>query len=136
MPLIQWTQEFSVGVSSLDEEHKKLIAILNELGHAIKENNGKDVLGKIIDKLLAYTATHFKHEEDLFYQTSYPDAAAHRKEHEELTRSVNDIQAEFRFGATNELASKVLAFVTSWITNHVMISDKKFTAHLNANGIF
>lgn len=125
----------SVGVAELDEEHKQLAAMLNELGHAVNENHGEDILEKILSELIAYKEKHFKHEEDLFHQTGYPDAQAHIQEHKELTRGIENLQAECRLGPTSLLASKVLAFVTSWLMNHLIGTDKKFTAHLNANGI-
>ncbi len=135
MPFIQWTPEMSVGVPSLDKDHQRLIEILNHLSLSIRENKSKETLGEIIDNLVAYTLYHFKREEDLFLQTAYPDSAAHVKEHHELKRRIDELKAEHRFGASTELAAKVMAFVTSWLMNHVIGTDKKFTEHFRAHGI-
>ncbi len=135
MPFLEWTPEMSVGVDSIDKDHQHLVGILNRLGTALRENKDQQMLGDILNDLISYTSYHFKREEELFAQTAYPAAAAHIKEHYELTRRTNELQAEYRFGATQELAAKVLAFVTSWFMNHVIVSDKKFSEHFKSCGI-
>ena len=66
MPLIAWDQGFSVGVGSIDEQHKKLIGLLNDLHDAMRFGKGRDVLGKVLAELIDYTAYHFRTEEGLF----------------------------------------------------------------------
>ncbi|MDD5586927.1 MAG: bacteriohemerythrin [Alphaproteobacteria bacterium] len=135
MTLLQWNEDMSVGIAALDDEHKRLFALFHEIHNAIQENHGPGVLNKIVKGLIAYTLTHFRHEEDLFAQTGYPGAAAHQKEHQELSRRVHDIQAKCRFGPTPELAREVFGFLQFWLSSHVLQSDKKFGPYLNSKGI-
>jgi hemerythrin len=55
MPLMTWTEKLSVGVGVLDEDHKKLVGMLNELYDAMQAGHGRDSLGRILNALVQYT---------------------------------------------------------------------------------
>jgi len=65
MPLMEWNERLSVGVASIDAEHKRLVGMLNELYDAMQARHSQEALGKVLDGLINYTASHFKHEEPL-----------------------------------------------------------------------
>ena len=79
MALVTWNDSLSVNVAEIDQQHRKLIAMINELNDAMKIGKGKDVLGGIVNSLISYTATHFKTEEKYFAQFGYPDTEDHKK---------------------------------------------------------
>ena len=135
MPLMIWNDKFSVGVAVIDAEHKKLVSMVNDLYDAVQGGHGKEVLGKILDGLIGYTASHFAHEERFFAETGYPDAAAHKKQHDDLKKQVLDVQAKYKAGATGTLTVEVLNFLKNWLIGHIQGSDKKYAPHLNAKGI-
>jgi len=135
MPLMVWNDKLSVGVAVIDEEHEKLISMINELHDAIQGGHGKDSLGKILDGLIVYTATHFAHEEKLFADTGYPAAAAHKKAHDDLRKQVLDVQEKYKAGASGALSLEVMNFLKNWLITHIQGSDKKYGPHLNAKGI-
>jgi len=95
MPLMEWNEKLSVGVASIDAEHKRLVGMLNELYDAMQARHSQEALGKVLDGLINYTASHFKHEETLFARTGYPAAAAHKKEHDDLTKQVLEVKKKF-----------------------------------------
>ena len=135
MPLMNWSDKLSVGIAAIDDEHKKLVAMLNELFDGIQAGRAGDSLGKVLDGLIAYTAAHFKHEEDLFAKTGYPDAAAHKKEHDDLTKQVLDVQAKYKAGVTGTLSLEVMNFLKNWLVKHIQGSDKAYSPHLNSKGV-
>jgi len=135
MPLMTWNDKMSVGVAVIDEEHKKLVGLLNELHDGITTNQAKDKLGRVLDGLISYTATHFAHEERLFAQIHYVDTAAHVKEHQDLVKQVLDVQKRFKAGETGTLSMEVMNFLKRWLVGHIQGSDKKYGPHLNAKGI-
>jgi len=135
MPLMTWNEQMSVGVKVLDEDHKKLVAMINELHEGLKAGHGKDVLGKILDGLVSYTKFHFQREQQLFARTGYPEAEAHKKLHDDLTKQVLDVQAKFKSGAVTCLSLDVMEFLKNWLTNHIQGTDKKYGPHLNSKGI-
>jgi hemerythrin len=135
MPLMTWNEKMSVGVAALDAEHKELVALVNELHDGIQAGRANDALIHVLDGLIAYTKSHFRHEEELFAQAAYPASSEHKKEHEDLTRQVIEIQAKVKAGVMGTLSLEVMNFLKSWLMNHIQGSDKRYAPHLNAQGI-
>ena len=79
MAYIEWEDSFSVGVEIFDNEHKKLIEIINRLHLALLMKETDAVMGKTLKDLIDYTITHFAHEEDNMSKTTYPDFFKHKK---------------------------------------------------------
>lgn len=136
MALIEWNDGMSVGVELIDEQHRNLLAILNELNAAVEEGQGREKLGAIIERMIQYTRVHLKHEEDLFVRTGYPDAAAHGAQHDTMISTALSAQAKFRWGTKPELANEILDFLQDWLVHHIQGTDKLYTAHLHEHGIF
>lgn len=134
MSLIQWNDRLSVGIVAIDEQHKQLIKIINELNDAMKQGKGKSVLSKIIDGLIRYTETHFKLEERYFEQLGYPDAANHKREHIAFTKKVTEFKEGFDKGKIT-LSVEIMIFLSNWLQNHIEGVDKKYGAFFNAKGI-
>lgn len=135
MPLIVWSNALSVGIDEIDNQHKKLFKIANDLCDALMASAGKQVLGKTLDELIAYTKTHFAYEERIFAQTGYPGTPEHKKEHEDLTNQVIDVQKRFASGASAALSMEVMNFLRSWLINHIQGTDTKYVSHLKSHGI-
>jgi hemerythrin-like metal-binding protein len=134
-PFITWTEKMSVGVALLDDDHKKLIALLNDLHDGIAAGRGTERLGRVLDGLVGYVVAHFAHEEEFFAQTKYPAAAEHIQEHRALTKLVLDVQARYNKGHFETLSLDTLDFLKNWLHEHVLGLDKNYKAHLNANGV-
>ena len=135
MPLMTWTDKMSVGVQALDDDHKKLVGMVNTLFDGIQAGQGKDAVGRILDGLIQYTVEHFKREEDFFAQTGYADAAAHKAMHQALCQQVLDVQKKFNEGASATLSLEVMNFLKNWLINHIQGTDKKYGPFLNGKGI-
>ena len=135
MPLMEWNPKLSVGVDLLDKDHQKLVKMINDLYEAMKAGHGKESLGPILNGLVDYTKIHFAHEEKFFDQTKYPAAAAHKREHDALTKQVLAVQTKFNSGETGTLSLEVMNFLRDWLVNHIQGSDKKYSPHLNGAGI-
>lgn len=135
MPLMTWTEEMSVGVQSLDNDHKRLIELLNELHEGIESGQTNQALESVIDGLVRYTRFHFAREEKFFADAGFPDSAAHKAEHDMLSRRALNLQARFENGQSQELSLQAMEFLKSWLTDHIMGSDQKYGPFLNAKGI-
>lgn len=134
MPLIRWNDKLSVGVAEIDSQHRRLIDLINELNDAMIQGKGQEALGRILDGLIAYTRSHFAHEERLFAITAYPETTAHKTEHAELIRQVGEFQAGFSQGRVG-LTVQIMNLLTAWLSTHIQGSDKKYGPHLNAKGV-
>lgn len=132
MPLMDWDDRLSVGVKQIDDEHKHLIKLVNELHDAIRANQGKEVLGRVLDGLIAYTGSHFGHEESEMKRTNYPQASSHAAEHAALVKKVLAIQAQYRAGKVAVLGMETLAFLRDWLVRHIKGTDQALGQYLKA----
>lgn len=134
MALMSWNPSLSVNIRQFDDQHIHLVEMLNELHEAMKAGNAKEMLGKTIDGLISYTATHFCDEEQLMTTHAYPEIAAHKDEHERLVKQVLELQQQFNSGQII-LTLEVMMFLKDWLMKHIQGDDKKFGAYLNENGV-
>jgi hemerythrin len=123
--LLQWSDDFNVGIQEVDEQHKALVGMLNELHRAIVEHHGKEMSRKILDQLADYTRTHFLLEESLMRVTHYPGFDIHKQQHEELIKQVVDLQQKLDVGGAT-ITFELLHFLKVWLAQHINESDKRF----------
>ena len=133
MAFFSWSDNLSVGVKASDDDHKKLIEMLNRLYEGMKNRQGKEVVGKVLDDLVSYTKYHFAREEEFFAKTGYPDVE-HKKEHKELVKQAEELQSRYKNGEA-ALSIETLDFLKDWLNTHIQGTDKKYSGHLNAAGI-
>lgn len=135
LPMI-WTTDLSVNVKVLDDDHKKVFAMINELEETIMAGHSKKVLETVLDRLMEYTMIHLAREEELFAQTGYVEALAHKKEHLRMVNRVQDVQGRFKDGSFVMLSLELMSFLQNWWIIHIQGFDKMYVAYFNANGIF
>ena len=134
MALMEWTDDLSVSVKEIDEQHKKLIGLINSLHAAMLAKQGKQVLEKTIEELAAYTVYHFKTEENYMQKFAYPQYYFHKKEHDAFVKKVGDFQADFSSGKLG-LSVEIMNFQKDWVTNHIKGTDKGYSATFHKNGL-
>ena len=125
MDLITWEDKLSVNIQSMDQEHKQLIGLINELHNAMRQGQGKLVLSSTLENLIRYTQTHFTNEEKLMQEMGYPDLKEHKKEHAALTKQVIDLQNRHEQGEL-VLTIEIMQFLKNWLTHHILNTDKKY----------
>ncbi|MBF0166878.1 MAG: hemerythrin family protein [Alphaproteobacteria bacterium] len=135
MPLMQWNERMSVGIEQFDNDHKKLVSMLNNLFDGMQAGKAKDVLGPILDDLIDYTKTHFAREEEAMARFSYQEFASHKREHDDLTRQVIDVQTKFHQDLTASLSMEVMNFLKNWLVKHIQGTDRKYTPFFHSNGV-
>ncbi|MGD0548889.1 MAG: bacteriohemerythrin [Terracidiphilus sp.] len=135
MPLIVWTDQMCVGVKLLDNDHKKLVLLINELHDGIVNNRDKQALDSVFESLVKFTRVHFAHEEQLLFETGYPAATAHKQEHESMTQKIDDLQARFRSGAPMAMREDGVELLKSWLFSHMYGADQEYAPYLEAKGV-
>ncbi|MBI4848457.1 MAG: bacteriohemerythrin, partial [Nitrospirae bacterium] len=88
MSLVTWEETMSVNVKEIDDQHKKLISLINELHEGIQSGEEKNILGDVLEELINYTRYHFSAEERRMKQFSYIGYLEHKIEHDDLTDKV------------------------------------------------
>ena len=130
-----WTEAMSVGVKVLDEDHMKLVALINELHEEILAGHSKRIVEDVIDRMVEYTIYHFRREEKLFTDAGFPASAEHKDEHDRLSRRARHLQSRFQNGQSAQLSLDAMIFLRNWLTVHIMESDKEYAPYLYAKGI-
>lgn len=132
--LVTWNDTYSVGVARIDDEHRKLIRLMNDLYAAIVNHTEGAVLAKVLDGLVVYTRFHFSNEEALLKRYAYPGLAQHRAEHDKLVAQVDQLQSGLRDGK-QALSMDTMTFLQGWLIRHILGTDKKYSRHLNDAGV-
>jgi hemerythrin-like metal-binding protein len=135
MLLIEWTDELSVGIDSIDEQHKKLVNMINALNEAMLTNSSHELLGKIFTGLAAYTQKHFTYEEDMFAEYGYTDSEEHKRQHNELIAQVVELKERFIEDPQGTMSADLMLFLKRWLTNHIMRTDKDYAEFLISKGV-
>ncbi len=125
MPFVEWSNELSVGISEVDKEHQKLVAILNQLDEAMKTGKGTRVMGEILDQLVEYTVVHFESEEKFMVASEYPGLALHQTQHRQLVEKVEKLRVKF-VASGKRITREMMDFLKYWLTNHILVDDKAF----------
>ncbi len=125
MAFARWDDSLSVGDLVLDNQHRQLFDLVNQLHDAMSRGQARQILDKILDRLVCYTADHFRDEERRMLQAGYPGLAAHKAEHDSLSQQVSAFQASFRSGAV-ALSVNLMIFLKDWLNRHILQADLKY----------
>lgn len=126
-----WSEEYSVGMESVDHQHQQLIGLLNNLIDAVAQNN-LIVIGLTLNGLIMYTMYHFRHEESLFEKYKYPDCEKHKGEHAWLATKVTEFNTGLKRG--ENVGKELVAFLKLWLSEHILKSDMAFSTFLQNAG--
>ena len=132
--LMVWKDSYSVGIAQLDDDHKKLIDLLNKFQTAYEYHTGEEFERKALSDLVDYTKYHFQHEEELLQEHAYPDFDAHKAQHvamiAEVERFLKDYDAR-----GHEALEGVAKYLQGWLINHINGTDKQYSAFLGGKGV-
>jgi hemerythrin len=132
--MIEWDDKYSVGISIIDNEHKKLIGIINKAIALEQNSNNSEEIIEIINEMNKYALTHFADEEAYMVQFNYPDYEQHRKEHQGFCIET----MAFLDSATKgdcQLACEILEHLKNWIVHHVQGTDRKYIDCFKKHGL-
>jgi hemerythrin len=134
MELISWKNSLSVGVVEIDDQHKKLVALINKLFDAMSQGKSKEIMQAVLAELSNYVITHFATEEKLMKQFGYEDYENHKKEHKYFIDSLNEFKIKFSAGNV-AISLELLNFLKDWLLKHIIGTDRKYIALFKENGI-
>lgn len=129
MAEFKWTELYSVGDEEIDEQHRLLFDIANHFNEACEKNLGPEILGKIFQELIEYTATHFADEERMLKEINYPDYYAHKQNHDKLVKLVMDYKKKFDAGE-GDAAQQAMHFIKTWLNGHILGMDRGYRSYL------
>ena len=134
MPLFEWTEKLDVNVQSFNDQHRRLVDLINHLHTAMSEGKGHATMAHVLGELANYTMTHFAAEEKLMAEKAYPGMAAHVAEHKAFVAKVEDLMSRFEKGAV-ALSIETSNFLKDWLVNHIQGTDKQYGPFFNGVGV-
>jgi len=133
MLFMQWTDSLRIGIEEIDNQHKKLIGMINTFHDHLPKDN-VTAIKELLGSMASYTVYHFNTEETYFEQFNYPQTDTHKKEHEKFIAEVYSVQARLE-GGSPLLALELSGFLKKWLIDHIMVSDKKYAPFLVDKGL-
>ncbi len=122
-------ETLTVGIEEIDDDHNKLVNLLNILNHSITEGAATDYIEAVLDELINCTVWHFSHEERLMLKYGYDGYEEHRTEHQDLINSARELKKKFI--QMRQLDEKEdLAFLERWLTEHILVADTRLASYL------
>jgi hemerythrin len=129
----QWDSSLECGYELVDNQHKQLVAAVNNLMEASQSGQGDKAVMQTMDFLTGYTIKHFADEEKLQQKYDYPDYLIHKRIHDDFKVTVKGLTERLiKEGPSPELVNVVSTAIASWLLNHIKGDDFRMAAFVKA----
>jgi hemerythrin-like metal-binding protein len=118
-------------VKEIELQHTELVSIFNKLNQAVKNNESRQQIYKIIDDIIAYTHVHFSKEEEFMVQTGFPEIEQHRKMHQELLDEAKQLKGKFDYVDDEQFMDWLNHWPFNRVLAHIQYADKQFENHMS-----
>lgn len=133
MVYLEWTDALKLGHPTIDFQHQSLVARINDLEQVkSRENGGHILLEVVLDELVKYTQYHFATEEKLMAKMDYHESEDHVKQHESFVSKIAQFREDFH-QKKRDISDDLFQFLTKWLQNHILITDKAMVSELLAS---
>jgi hemerythrin len=129
--LVEWDDRYSVGIPFIDDQHKELIHLTNELfqGCLKGDETARSYFRKTIKGVVDYVGKHFSAEEKMLENVNYPELAEHKKQHEEFVKKVLEDVKSFQDGRKFD-PNVLVRYLKDWILSHIAMSDRSYAEYI------
>ncbi len=134
MEKLIWDETFSVGVEILDEQHKKLIKMLNAMIEAPGTDVGSELVSEVLTQMQQYATKHFSQEEEYMIKYGYMYYDQHKAEHKQYMKKMAMLCIE-TMRQRKAVPTEMLEFLKSWWVNHILKNDMQYKALFNSMGL-
>lgn len=127
--LIPWHEDYGLGLDQIDNQHRRLFILMNEVWEAILPfaDSGIDTVSRLIRELENYARAHFAEEEAFMRDTAYPRLESHQKAHEAFLARIHKEKEALQEGSRVSL--DLLLFLRDWLISHVLVADRDYAGH-------
>ena len=125
MALFTWSDKFSVKQQRMDEHHRQLVSIMNELDEAIATKRGDEVIGSAIEELARCAAEHLREEDRFMEAIRYPDIENHRAIHKFFADEIALLRLAYATGHWVRVQS-IAQFLRDWFVHHIFSEDLRY----------
>jgi len=137
MSLIPWNDSFALGIDEIDEQHQKMLAIINKLFDLFEDKKHEDQaeIDRIIKEMADYAVYHFQTEEKYFQLYGYKKALPHIQIHNQYRAKVEDWRRRYDTDKDKTIFFEISSFLQDWWTWHINNTDREYVPFLKANGL-
>ncbi len=128
MSQLKWSDSMSIGVPKFDSHHRRMMDLVNEYVTALESNQGNDALAPMLMALYEYTKMHFNSEEAYLTEIGYPEAASHKKEHDDLAKQVLAYHEKIKHNQNVDSVA-VMNYLKEWLIKHIEESDRLYSKY-------
>ncbi|MCP4254771.1 MAG: hemerythrin family protein [Candidatus Scalindua sp.] len=132
--MIEWDKEHSLGLSIIDEEHKKVIEIINRIIVAKQRDNYPEEIEAMLHEMIDYAWSHFKTEESYMLEFNYSEYQYHKEEHYDFVHRMNSYCSRVVNG-NYQFSNEILEFLKQWLVRHIEGTDKRYIECFVKNGL-
>ncbi len=134
MAFFDWNETLSVKIKTIDDQHKRLIDLINDFYDCINNRSNNESISRLINGMKNYAMMHFVKEESLMKQYKYNDYELHKKEHDEFIMKVVDFEEKFN---SNRLivSLEITRFLKDWIKKHIQGTDMLYSDFFIKKGV-
>ena len=125
MSFFSWQVKYETGIQSIDNDHKRLVEMIDSLFDAMSKGEAKEAIGEIVDGLIQYSVVHFNREEVYMKTTGYKDFNKHKAVHDSFTEKVKGFRKSLESGQFN-ITVEVVSFLRDWLINHIQFTDRDY----------
>lgn len=134
MTIFKWSDDFSVQVTEMDEQHKVLFDLINQLHQAMMSGKGNDTLATVLHGLKEYSLSHFTAEEKYMDKVRFSGLMDQKREHQGFILKVEEYERQLTEKKLG-LSIDVLTFLRDWLIQHIKVSDRKYSEAFHHHGI-
>lgn len=134
--IIDWKDEYNIGIQLIDNQHKGFIEIFNRLYESFMERKPELVLTGVLKQLEAYTEFHFSTEEAYFDEFCYAEFEFHKSQHQLFRDRLLDLRNRFLAGKEHEqLTAELVDMLDNWFIHHIRTEDPKYVPCFREHGL-
>ena len=131
---IKWKNEYTLGIKTIDMQHKKFVSILSNLNDSLHKLEPK-ALDEAISKLKEYSKYHIEAENKLFEKLDYPDKKIHIEEHKKFLKYIDDLKDKLSKSNNIQTSIDLIDYLEDWMISHEQNMDKKYVPFFIKNGV-
>ena len=127
--MYEWKDEYVLGIEEIDQQHRRLIEIANQVLEIMKDQWRTDKYNQILEvlgELKEYTVYHFKSEEEYMTKIGYKKRFSHAIEHSAFIEKLNSVDLSEIDESQDKYLGELLGFITDWVVNHIMTTDRLY----------
>ncbi len=124
MTELNWKPSYSVGVKQLDQQHERLLQLINEFSSENPDHSIKRCFVSL-NEIINYAQLHFASEEALLQQYNYEGLISHQKEHEAFMDTIFELNQKMADSGVDIFPDLVM-FLKDWYISHVLGTDKGY----------